>query len=73
MSSPFHSSGYFEEPTSVGNTHDEKDDKRSVIFAAGKVDAGLDSNETSDINPSGLTFEEGLSLQFCLQGHFSDM
>jgi hypothetical protein len=73
MSSPFHTSGYFEEPTSVGNTHDEKDDKRSVTFAAEKVDDRLDPDETSDINRSGLTFEEGLSLQLCLQGHFSDM
>ena len=55
------------------NTHDEKDDKRCVTFAAEKVDARLNSDETSDTNPSGLTFEEGLSLQFCLQGHFSDM
>lgn len=56
----------------MGNIHDEKDDK-SVTFAAGKVDARLDSDETSDINPSGLTFEEGLSLQLCLQEHFSDV
>lgn len=39
-------------------SHGEKDDRRSVTFAAKMVDAGLDSDETSDINPGGLTFEE---------------
>jgi hypothetical protein len=73
MSSRFHTSGYSNEPTGVGYSHDERDDKRSVTFAAEMVDAGLDSDETSDINPGGLTFEEGQSLQLCLQGNLSDM
>ena len=62
MSVPFHTSGYLNEPTGSGYSHDERDDKRSVTFAAEMVDAGLDSDETSDINVGGLTFEEGLSL-----------
>jgi len=63
MSSPFHTSGYSNELTGVAYSHDERDDKRRVTFAAKMVDAGLDSDETPDINPGGLTFEEGLSLQ----------
>jgi hypothetical protein len=73
MSSPFHASGYSHKLTGVDYSHGEKDDRRSVTFAAKMVDAGLDSDETSDINPGGLTFEEGLSLQLFPQGHFSDM
>lgn len=71
MSSPFHTSGYSNELTGVDYSHGERDDKRSVTFAERMVDAGLESDETSDINPGGLTFEEGLSLQLCLQRHFS--
>jgi hypothetical protein len=67
MSAPFHTSGYSNELTGADYSHGEKDDKRSVTFAAQMVDAGLDSGETSDINPGGLTFEEGLSLQLCFQ------
>ena len=65
MSSPFHTSGYSNEPpvTGVDYSHGERDDKRSVTFVAKMVDAGLDSDEASDINPGGLTFEEGLSPQ----------
>jgi len=58
MSSPFHASGYSHKLTGVDYSHGEKDDRRSVTFAAKMVDAGLDSDETSDINPGGLTFEE---------------
>jgi hypothetical protein len=57
-SSPFHTPGY----SNVGHSHDERDDKRSVIFGPEMADSGLDSDEKSDINPGGLTFEEGLSL-----------
>ena len=75
MSSPFHTPGYSNEltVTDVGYSHDEGSDKRSVSFRPEMIDSGLDSGETSDINPGGLTFEEGLSLQLCLQGHFSNM
>lgn len=62
MSSPFHTSGHPNESTGSRYSHDERDDKRGVTFAAEMVDAGLDSDETSDINAGGLTFEEGLSL-----------
>jgi hypothetical protein len=48
--------------TGVGHSHDERDDKRSVTFGPEMADSGLDSDEKSDINPGGLTFEEGLSL-----------
>lgn len=57
MSSPFHTSAHSNELTGVGYSHDERSDK-SVTFAAKMVDTGLDSDETSDINPGGLTFEE---------------
>ena len=67
MSSPLHASGYSIEPTALG---DERDDKRGSAFPTEKVDTRLDSDETSDINPGGLTFEEGLSLLFCLQNKF---
>ncbi len=73
MSSPFHTSGYSNELTGVGYSHDERDDKGSVTFRPEMVDSGLDSDEKSHINSGGLTFEEGLSLQVCLQGLFSDM
>ena len=67
MSTPLRTSGYSNEPTGADYSHGEKEDKRSVTFMAKMVDAGLDPDETSDINPGGLTFEEGLSLQLCLQ------
>ena len=75
MSSPFlvSASEYSSELTGAGYSHYERDDKRSVTLGPEMVDSGLDSNEKSDINPGGLTFEEGLSLQVCLQGHFTDM
>jgi hypothetical protein len=73
MSSPFHPSRYSNELTGAGYIRDERDDKGDGTLAAEIVGAGLDSDETSDINPGGLTFEEGLSLQLCLQGNFSDM
>ena len=60
MPSPLHTPGYFNEPTAVEHSQDEK----NVTFAAEMADAGSDSN----INPGGLTFEEGLSLvQLCFQ------
>jgi hypothetical protein len=61
-SSPFHTPGYSNELTGVGHSHDERDDKRSVTFGPEMADSGLDSDKKSDINPGGLTFEEGLSL-----------
>jgi hypothetical protein len=63
MSSSVHTSGYPNELTGVGHSHDERYDKRSVAFGPEMMaDSGLDSDEKSDINPGGLTFEEGLSL-----------
>jgi hypothetical protein len=42
----------------VEYSHGEKE----VAFAVEMVDAGSDSDITSDVNPGELTFEEGLSL-----------
>ena len=61
MSSPSHTR-YSNELKGVSYSHDGSDDKRGVSFGPEMVDSGLDSDKTSDINPGGLTFEEGLSL-----------
>jgi hypothetical protein len=62
MADSSHTPGYPNELTGVGYSHDERDDKRGVTFGPEMADSGLDSDEKSDINPGGLTFEEGLSL-----------
>ena len=65
MSSSFHTPGYPSEATGVGYSHDEsieRDDKRGVTLEPEMADSGVDSDEKSDINPGGLTFEEGLPL-----------
>ncbi|KAF8469286.1 amino acid transporter [Russula ochroleuca] len=54
MSSPLHTSGHSNEPTGVEYSHGEKE----VAFAVEMVDAGSDSDITSDVNPGELTFEE---------------
>jgi len=59
MFSPFHKSGYSDDPTPVRPSHGEKD----VAVAAEIVSMELDQDRGSDINPGELTFEEGRSLQ----------
>ncbi len=68
MPSPFHASRHTDELMGVGYSHNVGDDKRDATLVEEMVDTGLNSDETSDMNPGGLTFEEGLSLQLCLQG-----
>jgi hypothetical protein len=60
MSSPLHTVAS-NELTGVDYSHDQSDDKRGVTSGLEMVDSGLDSDKVSDINPGGLTFEEGLS------------
>ncbi len=74
MPSSFHTSGHTNEPTGVGYSHDERDEKKDVTSVAETVDAGLHSDEASDISPGGLTFEEGLSVATTLPSrNLSDM
>ena len=58
MFSPFHNSGYSDDPTPVGPSHSDKDG----AIATEIVDMESDPNTESDINPGELTFEEGESL-----------